>query len=210
MPKRQKGNRNDITVVPFKTVWIPTFANSGTVVSFQITTSNSSLERVYPMRQLYEFYRFTKLTASIFPFTDTTQTNNQGFVLAYEAEVASSPPANVRDAMEQKYTAIITSAQSCPSHLRIPQRGLLSLPEKWFAQNSGGSPYAAVQGQLNLVPYAFSTSTVFVVITGLCEMRGPTILSESFRIVPKNDEELEQKCEELKRTVALLTKRRSQ
>lgn len=157
--------------VPFRYLSSVVYAASTALQTFQI--SDAFTTRLAAIAPNYQFYRFTRLEATIFPFVDTTSSNNN-FVLCYQpAEAGVTDISTYSVAAEVNCRILHSVPKTVPSRLRIPQNVLRQNPIAMFA-TAAGSSYDLFQGNFHIVPRASSTTTISVEISGMIEFFAPT------------------------------------
>jgi hypothetical protein len=214
---RQGGRARESAIVrcPFKFGTTFTYAAATTQNAIDLSINNAvfdSTTRIYHLALNYAEFRFSKLHVTTYPFIDTSTADN-AFIVAYlpAADSAVAAAQTFPLLMNINSSCLVPASKTMPTTLSLGKAFMLSTPQKWYATDATSPTInAAIQGSIIIKPRATSTCTLLMCLTGVLELRIPTLegydgLIKRMKSIKKDEEKKEDEgscsssqCEESK------------
>lgn len=176
---------DSIERVPFKLFSFGSSAGGSTVAAPTITSANMSPAfelRLAQIAEAFQYYRFSKITVSLFPCK--TATNDSAVSVGYIPRTPNTAPATHYEVCTLPASAHKSHSQTVPARMMVSKNVLLGdAPLKWYQTVVGTEDTQwEIQGVVyfasNVVSAAVANNFYFI-IEGICEFKGRSALTQT-------------------------------
>jgi hypothetical protein len=167
---RSGANTGDFSSTPFSITNVFTFTASGAAQSIAIDVDAfASTTRLNILSQAWQYYKYTSLKFTVYPFSDTTHASNT-FAFGYSPnseDGTSGAYTTFAEVIQLVTSNIHSTVKTVPTVIRCSKNVLQANTQKMFPTSSGNTLDNEVQGVFTVCPLATSTSSVVVRIEGV-------------------------------------------
>lgn len=189
---RNRNRANESSITRIQSMFTKTFAYSAAITQNNIeinmnnttglTQSGNRLSQIY---LAFAEFRVTRVCATIYPYNDTTTTDNI-FCIAYMPGIDQSDAPDTftfAQICDVSTRALVPAKKTMPTTLRIGRDVMLSAPYKWYPCVTSSTDNDETQGAIIIKPRDSSTCSLTVNLSVVIEFRIPTVQGLSGLIV---------------------------
>jgi len=167
---RGGANRGDFSSTPFSITNVFTYTASGAAQAIAIDVDAfASSTRLNILSQAWQYYKYTSLKFTVYPFSDTTHASNT-FAFGYSPnseDGTAGTYTTFAEVIQLVTSNIHSTVKTVPTVIRCSKNVLQANTQKMFPTASNNTLDNEIQGVFTVCPLATSTAQVVVRIEGV-------------------------------------------